>query len=309
MWMCVLASVEALGRLGDLRALGPVRKLLEWEDDRLAQVERAQVVIALFRLGDDDAGRRFVELLRDDDLEVRDMAWDALDDLGNASSKSLIRMIENDNERIRTAAIAHLGQSDGPAAVDRLTELLVAGWHTEHAKRFVGHVDAIAKVGGARAVEVLLRSSGERRDGKVNEFRELSRSWLRVTRSSIRGNHWRTSEAPRDCAQSPQPEALLRLVEQRFSFIRTCYFLCRRSARAVPTVNDCGPWSGSGAGGTGPTDRPQVKLQVTCGIFGVPRRRQGGKSIRECICRGAAGRVGDYDAMHGWCREGLHGVD
>ena len=34
-------------------------------------------------------------------------------------------------------------------------------------------VDAIARVGGARAVEVLLRSSGERRDGEVNEFREL----------------------------------------------------------------------------------------------------------------------------------------
>ena len=302
-----LASVEALGRLGDLRALGPVRKLLEWEDDRLAQVERAQVVIALLRLGDDDAGRWFVELLRDDDLEVRDMAWDALDDLGNASSKSLIRMIENDSERIRIAAIAHLGQSDGPAAVDRLTEFLVAGWPTEHAKRFVWPtVDAIARVGGARAVEVLLRSSGERRDGEVNEFRELEELAARYALVYTWNPLADVGGASRLRAVAT-PEALLRLVEQTVQFHPNLLFLVqeigsrgayRQHLRSLEWI-----WRWRYR-----ADGPSAS-EVASHVRNLRRSLDDDRVASPYVSAFAAvlaGRVGDYDAMLVWCREGLH---
>ena len=248
-----------------------------------------------------------MELLRDDDADVRDMAWDALDDLGNASAKSLIRMIENDTERIRTAATAHLGQADGPAAVDRLAELLAAGWPAEHAKKFVWPtVDAIARVGGPRAVDVLLRSSGERWDGEANESREIEELAARYA-LAYTWNPLADGEGASRLRAVATPEALLRVVEQAVQFHPNLLFLVqeigshgayRQRLRSLEWIwrwryRADGPSAGEVAG-----YMRNLRQSLDDDKAASP--------YLSALAAVLAGGVGDYDAMHGWCREGLH---
>src|SRR5437879_5126132 len=84
-------SVIALGKLKELRALDPLIKLLV---SRCSKVIRYRVAQALVKLGDPRAVEPLISLLQDEDKDVRQIAVEALDQLGDKTRVwSLIAML------------------------------------------------------------------------------------------------------------------------------------------------------------------------------------------------------------------------
>jgi len=152
-------AAEALGRLGNARAIEPLLGLLRDEDSGLCW----SAANALGQLGDDRAFEPLLDLLKDKDPGVRGRAADALGRLGDARAvQPLLGLLGDEDSAVRGDAAHALGQLGDMRAFEPLLGLL-----REKNNLVRQHlVLVLGQVGDGRAVEPLLGLLGDD-DSKV----------------------------------------------------------------------------------------------------------------------------------------------
>ena len=200
-------AAEALGQLGDSRAVGPLVSVLHWTRNRdegwlagltaealgrigdpraiphllaeLAHVgerEALSIAQALRQLGDTLAVSDMIEWLESPDAETwrRRMAAVVLEELGDASAVlPLMGSLEDDHWTVRRAAAA-LGVLGDDRATQPLAGLVCDGEF--HVRRAV--VRALGRLGGSLAISTL-ESALDDEDGSIREAAESALEGLR----------------------------------------------------------------------------------------------------------------------------------
>ncbi len=177
-WVRIVAA-EALGQL---RARQAVEALILCLDDPSIWVRRAAVV-ALGEIGDPRAVPPLVERLlhhpsTEWPVELRDVAARALGRLGPPALEALTAALEDEDKWVRQAAVRALGQMGNPQAADALIAVLDSDepWLRSAA------VQALARIPDARAVRAALRSEeAPRAFGMLIALNEMDSSvarWL-----------------------------------------------------------------------------------------------------------------------------------
>ncbi|MFC6988589.1 HEAT repeat domain-containing protein [Haloplanus sp. GCM10025708] len=116
-----MASANALGRLGDEKALPALVGALTDSDPRV----RARAARACGKLGDPRAVDALRERVDGDDRRVRRAAADALAAIGSKRAlAALVDQVEDDSPEVRYVAASALGDYDGPKPIDALVETL-----------------------------------------------------------------------------------------------------------------------------------------------------------------------------------------
>ena len=153
-------AAEALGRIGDARAVEPLIAALK-EGAGVGRVAalnsnaRQAAAGALGQIGDARAVEPLIAALRDQDqyTGLRKAAVGALGRIGDARAvEPLIAVLRDPGEEMCKAAAEALGQIGAPA-VEPLIAVLEPGTAVEHAKRALGQI-------GAPAVEPLIAVLG-----------------------------------------------------------------------------------------------------------------------------------------------------
>ncbi|MCD4684978.1 MAG: HEAT repeat domain-containing protein [Anaerolineae bacterium] len=138
-------AAEALGLIGDARAVEPLITALEGEDKWVC----SRVAQALGQLGDVRAVKPLIAALHDWDRYVRRRAIKALGQIGEPAVEPLIAALHTGRtEWGRSSAAEALGQIDDTRAVQPLIEALQQG--------FSSAAEALGQLGDARAVEPLI---------------------------------------------------------------------------------------------------------------------------------------------------------
>lgn len=109
-------AAEALGNIGDERAVGPLIAALQFPDDDV----RWKAAIALGEIGNPDAVAPLIALLSDEDRFVRSRAAHALSMIGEPAIPSLIAAISNSDPGVRWGSALALGKIKNPLAVEPL---------------------------------------------------------------------------------------------------------------------------------------------------------------------------------------------
>lgn len=108
------AAAYALGKLGDQRAVEPLRKALYDDQDKV----RREAVKSLAQL---KAVEPLIGVLRDEESTVRTGYCDALGHLGDARAvQPLIECLKDSSELVRQAAAEALGEIGDPRAIEPL---------------------------------------------------------------------------------------------------------------------------------------------------------------------------------------------
>lgn len=116
-----MAAANALGRLDDSDAVGPLTERLSDGDPRV----RARAARALGKLGDPRAEDALVARLEDGHVEVRREAAEALGSIGTQGAlTALLDMLEDDSETVRRIAVDAFGNFGSAEPVDHLIEAL-----------------------------------------------------------------------------------------------------------------------------------------------------------------------------------------
>jgi hypothetical protein len=111
------SAADALGELGDLRAVEPLLTALEDEDESV----RSSAADALGNLGDPKAVEPLLTALGDEAYIVRYFAGYALRNLGDPRAvEPLLTALEDENERVRSSAAHALGNLGDPRAAPLL---------------------------------------------------------------------------------------------------------------------------------------------------------------------------------------------
>jgi hypothetical protein len=149
-------AAEALGEIGDARAVDPLIKALQiqrftkWNYRYFGL--RAAAAEALGEIGDARAVDPLIKALQDV-REVQDVAAAALGRIGDARAVDpLIKALQEENFDRRIAAEA-LGEIGDARAVDPLIKALQEGYFEKKAA-----AEALGKIGDARAVDPLIRA-------------------------------------------------------------------------------------------------------------------------------------------------------
>jgi HEAT repeat protein len=145
-------TAEALGKLGDARAVQPLIGRLSGADVGV----REAAAEALGKLGDARAVQPLIGRLSGADVGVREAAAEALGKLGDA--RAVQPLIEAPHSLKAAEALVKLGDARG---VQRLIEIL----RTENQFVREAAVEALGKLGDARAVEPLIEALFDRKLG------------------------------------------------------------------------------------------------------------------------------------------------
>ena len=172
-------TAEALGFIGDVKAIRPLIQALEDDDDgvqeesmkalikigvpsidALAKVlndrnnqVRKHAVQALGEIKDARAVESLIQVLTDSDVDVLGDAVSALEKIGIASVKPLIRALKDKDSQIRKLAVEALGEIRDTRAVEPLIQVL-----SDNDSIVRGEAaDALSKISDIRAVEPLIQ--------------------------------------------------------------------------------------------------------------------------------------------------------
>jgi len=141
-------AAEALGQIGDVRAVQPLIELLE-DDDWFV---REKVVEALGKLRDKRAVKPLIQALGDDDWFVREKAVEALGEIRDPrAAGALAHALKDQDMNVRTNALGAL-RKIGEPAVEPLVTALVNNDIPDRASV----VEAIGRIGGKSAVMYLI---------------------------------------------------------------------------------------------------------------------------------------------------------
>lgn len=187
-------SAEALGNIGDLRALQPLVQSLimdpdddvRWKSARAlgklgdpagvhALIEalkdgswtvRGHAAHALGRIGDETAFDALAEVLNDDDWHVRKYAATAIGKTGGEKAIPLLLKVLNDNDAdVSWKAIVAL-ENIGEASVEPLIDIFKNGdWHIRGRA-----AEALGKIGDERAVQPLIHALEGKRKNERNKY-------------------------------------------------------------------------------------------------------------------------------------------
>lgn len=173
------AAIEALGKIGDMRAVDPLGKALKdksiWVRQAavkaLGQIRTPQTVeLLIVALKDNDhnyvrqaaakvlgevrdtqAVAPLIEMLKDRDSSVRDRAVEILGQIGDKRAvEPLIEMLKDKDDRVQIQAVRALGNIGDAQAVEPLIELL------KDEKVRLSAVETLGQIGDKRAVEPLV---------------------------------------------------------------------------------------------------------------------------------------------------------
>ncbi|WP_313692807.1 HEAT repeat domain-containing protein [Halorarum halobium] len=116
-----MAAANALGRIGDGDAVGPLVKRLDDPDPRV----RERVCHALGRIGDPRPVGKLEAKLEDDHGAVKAAAADALGTIATGKAlAALVDLLEDENSSIRRVAASALGNASSAEPVPRLAAAL-----------------------------------------------------------------------------------------------------------------------------------------------------------------------------------------
>ncbi|WP_435063433.1 HEAT repeat domain-containing protein [Halobaculum sp. EA56] len=116
-----MAAANALGRMGDSDAVGPLAKRLEDPDPRV----RERACLALGRIGDPRAVGRLKGKLDDEHPAVKSAAADALGTIASGEAlAALVDLLDDDNPSIRRLAASALGNASSAKPVPKLAGAL-----------------------------------------------------------------------------------------------------------------------------------------------------------------------------------------
>jgi len=143
--------VEALGEIGDDRAVEPLIKALKDEDVRMV------VLWALGNIGDERAVKPLIEVLKGDGTPNYSVIWratDALVTIGEPAVEPLILALKDEDVVVRDVAASALGKiGDG-----RAVEPLINALNDVDREVRTGAVYALGRIGDDGAVEPLVHS-------------------------------------------------------------------------------------------------------------------------------------------------------
>ncbi len=144
------SAAEALGQLGDARAVAPLLLLLK---DTASDVRRSAAE-ALGQLGDARAVDPILPLLRDPASEVRRRAIEALGRLeGSRAVDPILPLLKDPASEVRRRAIEALGQLGDARVVDPILPLLKdPDWGVRQRA-----IEALGQLGDARLIETYLQ--------------------------------------------------------------------------------------------------------------------------------------------------------
>ncbi len=184
-----LTVVEALGKIGDVRAVEPLIKALEDEDEDV----RRNAVVALGKIGDARAFEPLIKKLSvagdevrlmidgdfvvSEDVAARKEVVVALGEIGDARAvEPLIKALRDENWDIRFEAAVALGKIGDVRAVEPLIRTLrgedpVTASRREAVRR--GVAQALVNIGDACAVESLIKALGDE-----NAEVRISATWV-----------------------------------------------------------------------------------------------------------------------------------
>jgi HEAT repeat protein len=141
------AAVRALGESASERAVAALMTVMRDESGTL----RSQASVSLARLGP-VALPKLVDALRDSKPSVRQLAAEALGDIGSREAVApLVRLIETDTSGARLEAIAALGKIGEPSAIEPILSVQRSGSVAVRRKA----IGALAQFRDKRAVEAL----------------------------------------------------------------------------------------------------------------------------------------------------------
>jgi len=159
---------DALGEIGDKRAVEPLIKALE---DKTWSV-RESAARALGNIRDKRAVEPLIKALGDEDWSVRKSAAEALVKIGDKRAvESLIKTLEDKNRYVRRSAAEALGNIGDKRAVEPLIKAL------EDKSEYVRYhaTLALGKIGDVRAVEPLIKTLGDKGEHEfVRESAEVA---------------------------------------------------------------------------------------------------------------------------------------
>lgn len=142
-------AAEALGSLGDTRALTPLRALLRDPEGGV----RTAAAVALIRVGDQQLFPEVVKALRHEDPQVVIGAAVALGYLADRRVvPNLVEAFKTDNVEVGAAVAWALGQCKDAAALPWLITAVEQGFAVANA------CEALGRIGDARAQGALLRA-------------------------------------------------------------------------------------------------------------------------------------------------------
>jgi HEAT repeat protein len=117
----VCATIEALGQIGDTRAVDPLLVFLTHKEPNIRECTAA----ALGKLRDSRAVDSLVVALNDEQERVRWYAADSLGKIGNPICiDSLIKLLSDTSARVRESAVTALGQIGNQQAIESLIKAL-----------------------------------------------------------------------------------------------------------------------------------------------------------------------------------------
>jgi HEAT repeat protein len=114
------AAAFALGRLGDLHAVGPLVSTLQDPSDEV----RCRAAVALGLIGSVSVLRSTEEAVEPEDVTIRWAAIQALGNLGRPAVDCLAKALKQGPKRERARVVVALGETRDVTAVGPLAEVL-----------------------------------------------------------------------------------------------------------------------------------------------------------------------------------------
>ncbi|HSR42104.1 MAG TPA: HEAT repeat domain-containing protein, partial [Longimicrobiales bacterium] len=173
-WFVVRNGVAVLGRIGDDRAIEHLTSTLAHEDLRV----RRETVLALAKLGGENAGALALGMIDDPEAEVRAATAMALGELEMEKAVRPLRkrLEEEDDEDVQVQILRALGQLGDPGAVPEIEKHAVASFFSRPPRPVrIAAYKALSEIGTPHAVKLLEKAL----DDKDSEIRVAVRGMLK----------------------------------------------------------------------------------------------------------------------------------
>lgn len=144
-----LYAARALGELGEVSATMPLIESLR--EDRNVDV-RVRAARALGRLGGKEVVEPLVEALNDENPQVCMTATDALIEIGDVATDSLLLSLDSPKVNVRCDATRALGEIGNPKSVDKIITMLKDEWVNVR----IYAVTSLGKLNSTKAVPALI---------------------------------------------------------------------------------------------------------------------------------------------------------
>ena len=149
-WEVRMCAAEALGKIGDARAVEALLRTLEDGDDEV----RRSAAEALGKIGSKRAIEPLIQTLKDRKGSVRGSAAEALGKMGEPAVEPLIHAMDDEVQNVRLGATEALGEIKDGRAVEPLIQALI----DEDLDIQWSAAEALVKIRDKRAVEPLIHA-------------------------------------------------------------------------------------------------------------------------------------------------------